>query len=67
MPKNITTLSLPVDLATASQEATEARPATESNTSAGKRFDTQKKGKRKRTKHPPHVSRRFNPSSRFRG
>ena len=66
MPKNITSLSLPVDLATVSQETTEERPTAETKPSA-KRFDPQKKGKRKRTKHPPHISRRFNPSSRFRG
>ena len=66
MPKNITSLSLPVDLATVSQQTTEA-PATADSKPAAKRFDTPKKAKRKRTKHPPHVSRRFNPSSRFRG
>lgn len=66
MPKNITSLSLPVDLSTVPQETTEASATSDAKPSP-KRFDTPKKGKRKRTKHPPHVSRRFNPSSRFRG
>ena len=66
MPKNVLTLSLPVELAKVSQDTSETRtPAAEAQLATPKRND--RKGKRKRTKHPPHVTRRFNPSSRFRG